>query len=715
MKLKIGKLLVAVILIVAMLSSLALTIFAAQTEDYGKGTITESDVLHVYNALCNGVNKDVPNETIYFDSAKTISKEEMEKGISLFISDHPECFWFRNYYSYTPVGAKVTSVSPVYSFTGSALTTARAQLDSVVSQIMGGLPDGTNYDKALYLHDALASRVEYVEEGEHQTVYGALVAGKAVCAGYAAAYQMLLELAGITAWTVTGESRGIPHAWNALWLDENTCVYTDVTWDDQGEDIYHYYFNLSKEEMALDHTVDADRFTLPSCNHNDKSYFDVNNHTVTDNTSVALVAELFGPAVDGVRSAVLYYTGSDFSQWISSNAANLYRELGGRGSASYSRSMLGNEVHLSFIGTFSSAAYKVTVNTGANMTVYGSTVQNVERGNAINTVIVRANEGYYFPSDYPVGTTNGITVSRMDSKRITISGTPTSSNVTVNLSAVSKVTNEPTPEVRFIAKGYDTGILVGLEAGMKYSTDGINWTTVTQNGEALIKVEPGNIYVVKKGNGESTLDSNIQTIEIRRFTTPTLNVIQPTEKGGNGIIGTSEICSYSTDGESWTACTGALELPEGKYYVCVREDGDALASPPLEITLKYVEPEKDDDPIDTPDGGDTGEEILPPDDVIDGGENNNNSPDDGNIGGDGENNGNTPSGGDSADATDNADGDKPSDTKQTESNNNGEENGSGKIELKSCGMALEGDAAIILIFVVLISLAFCIIRKTYFS
>ena len=267
---------IAIAIMLGILSSLFTVSVAAEVIDYGETTITEADVKYVYDRLCAEITKTVPSETIHFSNLKSISKAEMEKAVALFIGDHPECFWFRNYYSYQPVGSKVTSISPKYSFVGEELVVARAELENAVEGIMAGLPEGSSYDKALYLHDVLAKRVEYVLEGEHQTAYGALVAGEAVCAGYAAAYQLLLERAGITAWTVTGQSKGVDHAWNVVWLDALTCVYTDVTWDDQGDEIYHYYFNLSKSEMEADHTVDAERFTLPECDHTDESYFDLN-------------------------------------------------------------------------------------------------------------------------------------------------------------------------------------------------------------------------------------------------------------------------------------------------------------------------------------------------------------------------------------------------------------------------------------------------------
>ena len=71
--------------------------------------------------------------------------------------------------------------------------------------------------------------------------------------------------AGITAWTVTGvsqkpgSSEQIPHAWNVVWLDADTCVYTDVTWDDQNP-VSHLYFGLTDAEIKKDHRWDMKNY-----------------------------------------------------------------------------------------------------------------------------------------------------------------------------------------------------------------------------------------------------------------------------------------------------------------------------------------------------------------------------------------------------------------------------------------------------------------------
>ncbi len=701
-------LILSALLIFVMISSLALTAFGAETEDYGKSTISEEDVLYVYEEIYKGVAKEVPDATISFSNLKSISMEEMEKATALFVSDHPECFWFRNYYNYSPLGQKILSMSPIYSFTGQALVNAREEFDAAVNVIMSGLPDTNNYDKALYLHDALAKRVVYEQVGEHQTAYGALVSGKAVCAGYAAAYQLLLEKAGIKACTVTGESRGVGHAWNVLWLDKDTCVYTDVTWDDQDGDIFHYYFCISKDEMEADHTTDTDTYLLPDCNHDDKSYFDVTKKIVSDTTPAAIVATMFDSAVDGARSASIYYTGSDFAAWMSENGYDLYLALGGSGgSPSYSRKTLGKELHVTLTGNFPEMTYAVSVNKGSNMYTNADLLQYVNIGEEMTPMTFVANEGYYFPEDYSVTSVGGVRVERVDAKTIKVLGNPTANNISITLPAASVMTSEPIPNVTFKATGEDTGILSGVSEGMRYSLDGKNWSDIDSAGDLeIIGLSEGNIFIFKKGNGESTLDSPRQILKVGKSAKPTLNVVQPTEQGGKGSIETSDRHEYSLDGESWSDCGGELnDLDEGKYYVRVKAIGSVLASDAVELTVKFsATPTLPED--DPEDGGEFGGEGAPPEDGGElGGEG---VPPEDNVGEDGKDNGST----DNGSVDDTEDDSTPDATEnKTDGDTTEKDKESSGAKVSMCGMTLEGEATLIVIAAIIICFAICTVRK----
>ncbi len=92
--------------------------------------------------------------------------------------------------------------------------------------------------------------------------YGAIIEGKAVCLGYATAFQLFMDVLDIECITVVGAafSSREDHAWNMVKIDgEWFCV--DSTWD---EGAYGFgYFNKSSEYFALtDHQWDYEAYPI---------------------------------------------------------------------------------------------------------------------------------------------------------------------------------------------------------------------------------------------------------------------------------------------------------------------------------------------------------------------------------------------------------------------------------------------------------------------
>ena len=93
-------------------------------------------------------------------------------------------------------------------------------------------------DTITYDEDALANAEEndfmYIDESFNDsfTAYGALINGKCVCSGYAAAFKLLSDTAGLESIVVTGIlDGGLAHAWNKIKLDGDWQI-VDVTNND---------------------------------------------------------------------------------------------------------------------------------------------------------------------------------------------------------------------------------------------------------------------------------------------------------------------------------------------------------------------------------------------------------------------------------------------------------------------------------------------------
>lgn len=128
------------------------------------------------------------------------------------------------------------------------------QYNKIVYQALSRVDDSMgDAEKALVLHDFLAANCEYGSHEESDTKYGALVDGKALCTGYAKAYEALLQKAGVPCTTVVNST----HEWNLVEID-GEWYHVDVTWDDArgAGQILHDYFLLSDDEIADDTHVD---------------------------------------------------------------------------------------------------------------------------------------------------------------------------------------------------------------------------------------------------------------------------------------------------------------------------------------------------------------------------------------------------------------------------------------------------------------------------
>ena len=331
---------------------------------YGYSLLSDTQK-SIYEALETAVAP--AQEELTFPESQAVKLEDLTAANQMLVSDCPQYFWYTGAFTYSFVEQTgiVTSVKFQYEDSADVIAQQRTAFDAAASAALANLPSGTEYEKALYLHNFVAGNTEYVTSDHDQTAYGALVEGKAVCAGYARAYQYLLWRAGMKAWKVDGTGTNPlnnveQHSWIVHWID-GKCVYTDVTWDDQGERLFHVYFAQSLEQLSTNHTpTDAMAALLPQCGHGGMNYFDTyaaegsGIAVMDDSANTAFLAKYFGSGAATEDSTAflcsIWYTGSNFGAWISANAESLAKELGITGAYQYSYASVGQEHHLSITG-----------------------------------------------------------------------------------------------------------------------------------------------------------------------------------------------------------------------------------------------------------------------------------------------------------------------------------------------------------------------------
>lgn len=137
-------------------------------------------------------------------------------------------------------------------------------------------PEMTDFEKEIQIIKYLVATVDYdVNElnnddphiNDSYRAYGALVNGKAVCSGYAKAFDLLAKSCGLSTTVVTGtavnsDNQNGAHAWNQIYLDGDW-YNVDVTFEDpitniklSTNQLFNNYINRTDAEFSTNHIRD---------------------------------------------------------------------------------------------------------------------------------------------------------------------------------------------------------------------------------------------------------------------------------------------------------------------------------------------------------------------------------------------------------------------------------------------------------------------------
>ncbi len=267
------------------------TVFeAADYTDYYYTHLTETEK-QAYTAVRKQVY-DFPKSI----KVPQINSDSLEKVLTALICDDPYLFMFDSCTLVT-VGSS-NYFEPDYFLTQQEYEDKKQQINSAVDSIFSALPNGSTYDKQLYLHDTLINSCQYSDSNatEEADISGVFIDGYAKCSGYAKAYKLLLDRAGIPCVLINGyaedyDGNGTNHMWTATETD-GVWSYTDITWDDpiteNGEPICRRaYFCMSEDMLSDTHS----RFEFDNdCPDTGLYYYkaynlyynDYNNETLSD-------------------------------------------------------------------------------------------------------------------------------------------------------------------------------------------------------------------------------------------------------------------------------------------------------------------------------------------------------------------------------------------------------------------------------------------------
>lgn len=152
---------------------------------------------------------------------------------------------------------------------------------------------------------------------------------------------------------------------------------------------------------------------------------------------------------------------------------------------------------------------------------------------------------------------------------------------------------ETTPNATFTATGDNDGTLSNVDTSMKYSVDGgTTWNAVTGTTMDISSVTAEkDVKVYKPGNGTTTVDSEVQTIDVTQAVQPTgvdKADCTTSQQNDGQITGVDTTMEYRLSGTSgWTAVTvnPVTGLGSGSYEVRVKASGTVLASGTVIVTI----------------------------------------------------------------------------------------------------------------------------------
>ena len=280
----------------------------------------------------------LPCFAVVSNTDSSLSNEDTVKVISMFRNDNPMYFFVGNNYLYSMdydfeteknyVGAVYIACVEEYT-SGTARQAERRALETQITAAREQVEaQDTAWAKARAANDWLCNSLTYAYDASgnpddsmaSHSIVGAFDERycAAVCEGYAKAFQLLMNAAGVANAYIVGLGNGGGHAWNMAQMDDGYYYYFDVTWNDSTSS--DKYFAAGETSFSKNHTpntADGERwdylYDLP----------DVPEDDGTDETGTVLTEGDFTYQLYTDHAVLTAYTGEDVSVSVPEEADGL--------------------------------------------------------------------------------------------------------------------------------------------------------------------------------------------------------------------------------------------------------------------------------------------------------------------------------------------------------------------------------------------------------
>ncbi len=262
-----------------------------------------------YNALSGSLKEaysEITHALFNFNTSINISRynlsrTDVSKVVGYIFNDRPEIFWLEKEYSLIASEDYVYAITFKNSFTSAKTAEKKALVDSAVSSYVSALSGKGTYEKIKGAHDMLIGATSYKSGTDAHNICGVFIDKKAVCEGYAKAFQLIMQKLGIPCYLVHGKSGGVDHIWNLVSVD-GKYYHIDLTLDDpvikSGTSITSYtYFLLNDEQIKKNHSISNEyNIPLPASQNEAMNYYVKENRYIasynTDNITSIIVSDI---------------------------------------------------------------------------------------------------------------------------------------------------------------------------------------------------------------------------------------------------------------------------------------------------------------------------------------------------------------------------------------------------------------------------------------
>jgi len=188
------------------------------------------------------------------------------KIIDIVLMEHPDLFWYRtSAYSY---GAN-TDVKITHHYVSKnkiRLYFVERRLLRKIDELASKFEDLDDREKVKAVYTWLGETTTYstIMTRKSGTAWSALLSDDSVCAGFAAASQLLFQRLGIESMVVVGSYDGNGHAWNFVKLDNKYYWYDSTAAGSVGKDSSHFYNGLFFTDNSKYHpdVIDMNKYSF---------------------------------------------------------------------------------------------------------------------------------------------------------------------------------------------------------------------------------------------------------------------------------------------------------------------------------------------------------------------------------------------------------------------------------------------------------------------